>query len=115
MSRAQCECPQNQGQFIECGTRDQFHNPIYCALRFREKGHVFSVCEDKMLLRIGLLLVGLYVWSVVMENNLEFEFELPDLPQLVSLVNTESESEGELNMTSLDKTIQPEDFGSEFR
>ncbi len=64
-------------------------------------------------MRICLLLLGLYAWTVEMEAN--FEFELPDLPQLVNLVDSKTDSDGELNVTSLDKMLQPEDFGVEFR
>ncbi len=47
--------------------------------------------------------------------NMCDDFDLPNLPEIVSLVNEESDSEiGILNVSALDRTIQAEDFGSEF-
>ncbi len=59
-----------------------------------------------------VLTFGLVVCGVVMDVN--EEFVLPALPQVVSLLDSESESDGELNMMSLDKTLQPEDFADDF-
>ena len=41
------------------------------------------------------------------------DFQLPVLPQLVSLLDSDSDC-GELDMSALDKTVHPEDFSDAF-
>lgn len=65
-----------------------------------------------MVFNLFLTLVGLV--SCVVRMDVGNDFELPALPQVVSLLDSESDSDCELNVMSLDKTLHPEDFGDDF-
>ena len=46
---------------------------------------------------------------------MESDFEEVVFPEFVNLIDNNEEGNSELNVSALDKTFQPEDFGSEFR
>ena len=64
---------------------------------------------------VSKLLVTLSVFLLCRRTmDVAEEFDLPVIPQVVSLMDSNTDSDCELNVTSLDKTLQPEDFGAEF-
>ncbi len=72
---------------------------------------MFELARKEMQLKFILIFV---VVLAVVVMDLQEESDFPEVTQSVNVVNMDSDCEEILNVSALDRTIHPEDFGSDF-